>query len=175
MILPAVALAVAVPAVAIHQEANWAQVFTAFAAAITPLMVLVLNWLNKRQEAQWKQEDKAHKQALERAASEAALEAAKAARAVAESKRERHEQMQTLESKLDANTKISQQAFTEANGVNQKIASIGIEVARNASDKEGRRADVAIAYASGKAIALAEHANEKLDEIAENTKTQQLS
>lgn len=165
MIVPAAVLAVAVPAVAIQQNLNWAEIFTAFAAAVTPLVVLVVRWLDKRDERnrqdkkdEWERQDLIHKQKLDAALAEAKLEAARAARLVEESKKERKEQMEVITKKIDENTQISVTAFDAANGVNAKIASIGLDLAAAAKDR-----------VSETAIALQEHANAKLDEIAENT------
>ncbi len=109
--------------------------------AVTPLILGYWRWVDKResrkeawdakqQEAKWKQEDIEHKRRMELAAMNAARAAVTAVDAVQSSKLERSNQMAEIKELIADNTNISTAAFKEANGVNAKIASLGIEIAK---------------------------------------------
>ena len=101
--------------------------------AITPLLLLILRWVDKHHEAKWKRDDVNHKHRMELVTAEARRAAVTAVDAVADSKLERSRQMGEIRSMIATNTEVSEAAFREANGVNAKIASLGIEIAKNSS------------------------------------------
>lgn len=101
--------------------------------AITPLILLVLRWIDRHREKKWKREDVEHKQRMELATMGAARAAATAVNAVESSKVERSRQMGEIRSLIATNTEVSEAAFREANGVNAKIASLGVEIAKNSA------------------------------------------
>lgn len=108
---------------------------------VTPLILAYWRWVDKRetrhfreaealQAAQWKQADIEHKRRMELAACSAAQSASQSVAEVRASKVERSAQVGEIKTLIEANTKISEVAFKEANGVNAKIASLGIEIAK---------------------------------------------
>ena len=101
--------------------------------AITPLILLILRWVDKHQEKKWKRDDVNHKQRMELATTNAARAAVTAVDAVESSKLERSRQMGEIRSLIATNTEVSEAAFREANGVNAKIASLGVEIAKNSA------------------------------------------
>ena len=101
--------------------------------AITPLILLILRWVDKHHEKKWKRDDVNHKHRMELVTAEARRAAVTAVDAVADSKRERHRQIGEIKELIATNTEVSEAAFREANGVNAKIASLGVEIAKNSS------------------------------------------
>ena len=108
---------------------------------VTPLILAYWRWVDKRevrkfreaeakQAAEWKQQDIEHKRRMELAACSAAHSASESVKEVRESKAERSAQVGEIKTMILDNTKISEVAFKEANGVNAKIASLGIEIAK---------------------------------------------
>ena len=61
--------------------------------AITPLILLILRWVDKHHEKKWKRDDVEHKYRMELVTAEARRAAVTAVDAVADSKRERHRQI----------------------------------------------------------------------------------
>jgi hypothetical protein len=101
--------------------------------AITPLILLILRWVDKHHEKKWKRDDVQHKQRMELCTMNAARAAVTAVDAVESSKVERSRQMGEIKELIATNTEVSEAAFREANGVNAKIASLGVEIAKNSS------------------------------------------
>jgi hypothetical protein len=101
--------------------------------AITPLILLILRWVDKHHEKKWKRDDVQHKQRMELCTNNAARAAVTAVDAVESSKVERSRQMGEIKDLIATNTEVSEAAFREANGVNAKIASLGVEIAKNSS------------------------------------------
>lgn len=101
--------------------------------AITPLILLILRWVDKHHEAKWKRDDVNHKHRMELVTADARRAAVTAVDAVHNSKLERSRQMGEIKDLIATNTEVSEAAFREANGVNAKIASLGVEIAKNST------------------------------------------
>ena len=112
------------------------EITVSIVTAVTPILVLVLRWLDKRQAAIWRRDDIQHKRRMELAAVTAASAATVSLKEVRASKQERAAQVGEIKTMIAENTQVSVSAFNAANHVNEKIASLGVEIAKTSKGKQ---------------------------------------
>ena len=107
------------------------ETFAGIIAVLTPVMLIIFRWMDQRQAAIFRQLDVEHRHRMELSAVTAAAAANASVLEVQSSKQERSKQVGELKEMIKENTDISKTAFKEANGVNLKLESLGIEIAKN--------------------------------------------